>query len=62
MFQVIWLARTPKRLFAANDNRFKRDKKHLMLKHKALEVHSLIVQQNIDVHNIKYTQLRLIKY
>ena len=34
-----------KRLFAASDNRFKRDKTHLMLKHKALEVHSSIVQQ-----------------
>ena len=41
----MWLARTPKRLFAANNNRFKRDKKHLMLKHNALEVHSSIVQR-----------------
>ena len=55
---MIWLARKPKQPFAASDNRFKRDKKHLMLKHKALEVqfdYPMAVSQNSDVDNIKYT-------
>ena len=55
LFQAIWLAEMPKSLLAATNNCLKRDKKHRLLKHKALEVHfPMAVSQNIDVNNIKY--------
>ena len=56
LFQVIWLAGTPKWLFALSNKCLKTDKKHRLLKCKALKVHSSIIQwQYINVHNIKYT-------